>query len=413
VAQKPLTLQQAKETVAAIEKCGGNRAAAGRLLKLPPGTIATRVQSISAVFPELTIPPGVRGGHPDQPQVQRTLAEEVQHTRNKEAERATLARLKEATRKIAELEDKIKGLEYASNITTSPSQWTLDTRQPKGKSPHIPLLFFSDAQAGEIIRADETDAPWDFNSDIFRQRYRKMIGVTVDLMTNHAGSRWSYPGIVYARGGDNISGGLHEDLRELGEDVTVTQQCDLVYEEEAAGIRILADVFGRVDVKSVPGNHDRTTKMPPTKLAWARSFDHLVHKMLANEFKNDKRVVFQTSKSPDIRFPIFDKRFLMSHGDKMGSGGGMGFVGPGAVLLRGWQKLRLEQSRLGYHVDVVMTGHVHYPMVTLNNIGNGSFTGTSEFGKRFRMEPQPPMQYLTVHHHKHGMVDVRPIYLAD
>jgi hypothetical protein len=409
VAQPKLTLAQAKATLKAINDAGGDRTAAANKLNIPRTTLSDRIRIIAGTYPELPRPTEATS----KPKRVLTLAEEVEATR--EASKAVQLdrRLREAKAEIAALQDRIKNLEWADNVSAKPADWTLDTRVQRGKSPHIPLLFFSDAQAGEVIRGDETDTPWDYDSNIFRQRYRKMIGVTCDLSQNHAGTSWVYPGIVYCRGGDNISGGLHEDLRELGEDATAVQQSELVFEEEARGIQILAEVFGRVDVKSVPGNHDRTTHKPMTKLAWARSFDHLIHKMLTQEFKRDKRVTFQTSRSPDIRFPIFDKNMFMSHGDKMGSRGGMGFVGPGATILRGWQKLAMEQAALGYHVDMTLTGHLHYPMALLIGIANGSFTGTSEFGKMHRMAPQPPLQHLAYFHPKHGMVDVRPIYLAD
>lgn len=323
-------------------------------------------------------------------------------------------RLKEAHQEIIALEDKLAAQNAADSTQAQPSQWTLDTRQPKGKSPHIPLLFFSDAQAGEVIDPEETDTAWAYNSAIFRKRYRNMIATTIDLALTHGGTRWSYPGIVYARGGDNISGGLHEDLRELGEDCTAIQQCELVFEEEAAGILKLAEAFGKVEVLTpgASGNHDRSTHKPPTKRAYARSFDYLIHRMLVAQLGKDKRIIFRTTKSFDIRFNIFDKQLLCTHGDRIGSKGGAGFVGPAMPIIRGWQKVHAEQARLGFPIDLVLTGHFHYPLVIPDlGIGNGSFTGTSEFGKSFRMQPTPPTQILTFWHHKHGCVDVRPLFL--
>ena len=410
MAAKPLSRKDAKRTLKAIREAGSYSGAASAL-DVSPSTVRSRVNTIAALYPDLDIPQGGTGGPAPK---ERTLGEDVALHKAQADSRRDARQLKAAIAEITVLQDRIAELNWSSNVAVTPAEWTLDTRAPKSKSPHIPLLFFSDAQAGAVVRADETDAPWDYDSAIFRTRYRKMISASIDLSMNHGGTRWAYPGCVYARGGDNISGGLHEDLRELGEDNTAIQQSELVFEEEAAGIAKLAEAFGKVEVKSVPGNHDRTTHKPMTKLAWARSFDHLIHKMLANHFKQDTRVSFQTSRSPDIRFPIFEKRMLMSHGDKIGSRGGMGFVGPGATILRGWQKLRMEQARLGYMVDMIMTGHFHYPMdLPTLGIANGSFTGTTEFGKMFRMEPLPPLQYLSFFHHRHGCVDIRPIYLAD
>jgi hypothetical protein len=407
----PLSDAQCKEALGALKNAGGNQIKAALIIGVSVGTFRFRMREAKRRFPALFTPPESGG----RPTTKRTLNDEIE-TLNRDADRhSDREKLREAIREITALRERIAKLEWSHNVSLKPANWTFDTRAPKGKSIHIPLLFFSDAQAGEVVRSEETDAPWDYNSDIFRQRYRRMISTAIELAIGHGGSRWTYPGIVYCRGGDNISGGLHEDLRELGEDAVASEQCEMVAEEESSGIAKLAEAFGKVEVRTAggSGNHDRITAKPPTKLAWARSYDRFVHKMLTMEFRDDKRVTFQTSKSPDIRFPVFEKRLFMSHGDKMGSSGGMGFVGPGATILRGWQKLRMEQAQLGYHVDMILTGHLHYPITTLWGIGNGSFTGTTEYGKRFRMEPQPPMQYLTFFNPKHGRVDVREIYLAE
>lgn len=407
MAQAPLTDAQCKEALTALKSARGIIVDAAKLTGLHENTLSNRIKVAKLRFPKLFTPPPTE-------RAQRTLAEDLTHHKAKSEQKADRKKLEEAVKEIANLRARLDAYDYADNISLKPSDWTLDTRSPRGKSVHIPVLFFSDAQAGEVVREDEIDTPWPYNSDIFRSRYRKMIEITVDLLTNHKGERWSYPGIVYLRGGDNISGGLHEDLRELGEDVTPVQQCELVAEEEARGLEILAEVFGKVEVKTPgsAGNHDRTTHKPPTKLAWARSYDRLVHQMLVSHFKRDKRIDFQITKSPDIKFPIFDRTNLLTHGDKIGSRGGMGFVGPGATILRGWQKVYIEQARLRSRVDFLWTGHFHWPIETYNGIGNGSFTGTTEYGKTFRGDPIPPMQYLTAWHAKHGLVDTRKIWLA-
>jgi len=406
MAMKPVSDAVLKQALKLNYKYEGNQTHAAQAAGLAIGsTFTKRLVKAQKKFPDLAKQYAVKP---------KTIVEHAVEHRDRANAASSAAKLKDALREISNLQERIQQLEYADNVSLKPADWTLDTRVPKNKSPHIPLLFFSDAQAGEIVRSDETDAPWDYDSKIFRQRYRKMISTTVDLATNHGGTRWSYPGAVYLRGGDNVSGGLHEDLRELGEDCTVIQQCELVVEEEVRGIQILADVFGKVEVHTpgAAGNHDRITHKPPTKLAWARSLDRLIHKMLTGEFKNDKRVTFHISHSPDIRFPIYDKRMLLSHGDKIGSRGGMGFVGPGATILRGWQKVILEQAALGYIVDMMFTGHFHYPMDLLIGTANGSFTGTTEFGKMFRMAVTPPLQYLHFFHPKFGAVDTRKLYLA-
>lgn len=409
--QKPLSYGEALQTQRALKAANWNRKDAAAALGIKYATLRSRIPIIEQAFPQLVMEQNERVRADEN----RTLDEDVAIKRAEESKRATEAKYRDAVRQMSELQQRISELEWADNVKLEPSPWTFNTSADKRKSPHMPVLLFSDAQVGEVVRKEETDAPWDYNSDIFVKRYRHMIRMTLDLGLNHGGSRWSYPGVIYGRGGDNASGGLHEDLRELGEDSTVIQQCELLAEEESTGIRNLAQGYGRVEIQTpgAAGNHDRNTLKPRSKLAWARTYDRLIHKLLVNEFKSDKRVSFHISKSPDIRFPVFNKTICLTHGDKTGTGGGQGFAGPILPIIRGWHKVHAEQARLGFHVDEVWTGHYHTPFAVPGyGLSNGSFTGYTEYGKQYRSTPQPPLQYLTFWHPTHGCVDVRPIYLA-
>lgn len=344
---------------------------------------------------------------------ERTVEEDVQLHRAREGHNSARARLKDAIKQITHLQDRIKDLEWAAHASFTPAEWTL-ADHPKKKREHTPYLFTSDFQVGEVIRAEETEAGYGYDSDTFRRRYRRLIDTTIYLSLEHGGQLWTYPGIVYARGGDTISGGIHEELRET-DDLTPIEACECVFEEESAGIEKLADAFGRVEVKSpdAAGNHDRNTLKPASKKAFAHSYDRLISYMLRRHFKNDPRVTFQTSESFDVYFPIYNQHILLTHGDRMGSRGGQGFVGPAATILRGWQKVIMEQTALGRRVDRVDNGHFHYPMYLPWGLSNGCMPGYSEYAKSFRMMPQPPQQMLVYHHPRRGVVDVKPITLLE
>lgn len=335
---------------------------------------------------------------------------ELDLIRERSAHAATRDALREAQARVVALEDRLSKLDYVANASRSPSDWTLKVRA-KGKNQHIPLLFVSDAQIGEVINAKETEYGRGYNTTIFRERYRQLIDTTIYLMTEHVGSDWTFPGIVYLRGGDTISGDIHDELQATN-DLTPIEACEVAYEEESAGIYKLLERFGRVEVKDVGGgNHDRGTKKPWSKQANARSYDRLISAMLRREFRGEERVTFQVTESPDLYFNIYDKRILATHGDRIGAGGGTGFIGPGATILKGAQKVAMEQQSLGRPVDVVMVGHFHTTLITRHVHANGSFPGYSEFAKMHRMRPEPASQLLTVWHARHGLVDIRPIAL--
>lgn len=403
------TIKKAAELYNAAE---GNIRQAARNGHMAYGTLRDQIAIGKQNHPDIfgdfpVLPNGPRG---DKPQ---TLDQDVALHRSRENEAAYKAKLKDAVRQLAIVEERLRDLEWANNVSFKPAAWTFETRRNR-KREHTPELFTSDFQAGEVIRESETEAGYGFSPDIFRQRYRRMIDTVNYLSHHHGGSGWYYPGIIYLRGGDTIDGSIHPE--DSGEQTMTPLECvGMVFEEESAGIEKLAESFGRVEVKTPgsAGNHDRTNKKPVSKKAFAHNYDRLIHKMLVNHFRRDKRVTFQTSESFDIRYNIYDQNVLLTHGDRMSAGGGTGFIGPIANILKGWQKVVQEQAALGYIVHQVRTGHYHTPFWTPYGWGNGCLPGYSEFAKSFRMRPTPPLQLFGFHHHKRGLVDIKPLVLVD
>lgn len=355
-----------------------------------------------------------KGGRaPKPPKPEPTLAETTHLHRAQQAQREAEGRYKDAVRQLSIVEERLRDLEWANNVSLKPADWTLMPRVAR-KREHTPELFTSDFQVGEVIRESETEAGYGYSPDIFRQRYRRMIDTVDYLAHHHGGSGWQYPGIIYLRGGDTIDGSIHPE--DAGEQTLTPLQCvELVFEEESAGLEKLAESFGRVDVKTPgsAGNHDRSNLKPVSKKAFAHNYDRLIHKMLVNHFRRDKRVHFQTSESFDIRYKIYDQSIMLTHGDRMSAGGGTGFIGPIANILKGWQKVVQEQAALGFIVHQMRTGHYHTPFFTPYGWGNGCMPGYSEFAKSYRMRPTPPLQLFGFHHHKRGLVDIKPLVLVE
>lgn len=331
------------------------------------------------------------------------------------AERAAVAsaaaerlKLKRAQDEIDRLRRELGGYRAVEGAKIQPARWTLKA-PAKGKSEHMPYLLTSDFQIGEVIRREEIDHAHGYDVDTFRRRYRRLIETTVHLCLHHQ-NQWTYPGIIYARGGDTISGGIHDELIETDE-TTPVDSVIVAVEEESAGIRKLAEAFGKVFVPQVPGNHDRDTKKPSSKRAFSHSYEKLVQHGLRLEFRGDDRVTFQSSESPDVFFPIYSTNILLTHGDRIGSRGGQGFIGPAATIARGAQKVIQEQMALGRRVDEVHMGHFHTPLDLDYAVCNGCLPGYSEFAKMFRMRPSPPSQWLMYYHPKHGRVSTKKIRL--
>lgn len=280
--------------------------------------------------------------------------------------------------------------------------WRAVASSPSGRS-ETPVLFTSDFQVGEVIREEDTRGYNAFNLDIFRKRYRRLIEATIGIVKRHHGDA---DHIVYLRGGDSISGSIHPELADTDE-VAPPMQCVALLQEEIAGIKSLAEAFGRVTVVSIPGNHDRIGIKPRAKTYSDHSYETLIQFALEAAFKNDDRVTFITDKSGDVLFKVHATSFLLTHGDRIGSNAS----GPNGII-NGAKKVHAAYAREGFNVDYVLGGHFHTPVFTDGVLFNGCLPGYSEYARtRMRVAPSPPSQTLFFVHEDHGITAVRNIYV--
>lgn len=320
------------------------------------------------------------------------------------------AELNKALDELNQAEDIRKHLFDLTEEPLAPPRWS--PVLAKGmKRPEVPILFCSDFQVGETIRPEEVDHYNAFNLDIFRARYRRMLERTLDLLQHHRGAN-EYPVFYYLRGGDGISNEIHLDL-ERTNDAFAIPAIRALAEEEAAGLKLLHDELKcPIRVISVPGNHDRTTLKPMHKGYVETSYDSIIVWWLEGWFRKQDWISFHAPLSGDAFFSVFDTNFLLTHGDRMGSRGGQGFIGPIATIARGHKKIVDEYITTGRRVDVVLTGHLHTSVKTEHGFGNGSLAGYSEYARSFRAKPAPPKQWLFKVNESRGLVSFDELFVG-
>jgi hypothetical protein len=311
--------------------------------------------------------------------------------RSQKAEREAIARAVKAER----LREAVLG---ATAINPRPPDWVVETSKASD-APHVPILVLSDHHFGEVILPGNMDGINEYNLAIAEQRYRTVIEKTIEMSFEHLPNN-RYDGIVVLRLGDTVSGDIHDELEKTNELPTLPV-CRKVVGIEEWGMHALADRFGRVHTVNVPGNHGRTTRKKESKGVTSQSYDQLVSWWL--EDRTDDRVSFYTPESGDAVFSVNDRRYLATHGDRMGSGGGQGFVGPSAPIVRGMKKVHEMQRALGQPVDGVFIGHYHTIMDVGLGWSNGSLPGYSEYARDGRFSPENPMQWLLFSHPNHGI----------
>lgn len=297
-----------------------------------------------------------------------------------------------------------------ARMALDPPRWSTTKSASRG-GPGVPMLFVSDLQWGEVIRAPELGGINEYNLAIARSRYELLIAKTIELAKSHM-VRPTYPGIVYLRGGDMVSGDIHQELRETNEVQSIPQVRDLV-EHEIAGIEALLAIFPEVWVISVPGNHGRTTLKPHAKRSVETNFDTLSAWMIEMHFraKGEKRVRFYIPSDPDAIFKVFGWTMCLTHGDRIGSRGGTGFIGAAATIARGMKKVIEYYAALGTTIDWIFVGHFHEYMELPWGFCNGSLPGISEYARDGRFTPRPPQQLLVFVHPRYGITARWPILL--
>lgn len=315
--------------------------------------------------------------------------------------------LNKANRELNEAEDlrhAVFGL--ARPVDPADHRIELSPRQPTAEAA---LLFQSDEQWGEVIAAEEVGGLNAYNRHIAAARLKRLIETTIRCcQPPHAPA--PPPVLYYCMGGDSLSGSIHEELAETNDLSSIPAIMDYCANVRWA-IETLRDSLGcPIVVIRVPGNHDRTTAKPRHKKYNETSLDTIISWHLETTFKGDDRVTFLIPKENDAYFDVMGWKFLLTHGDMMGTGGGTGYIGPVASITKGHRKIAENYNDIGKRVDYVLTGHYHTAVETEYGFGNGSLPGYSEYARlKIRARPAPPVQWLLHVHPEHGVTTRRKI----
>lgn len=274
-------------------------------------------------------------------------------------------------------------------------------------APGVPTLFASDWHWGEIVFPTQINGVNEYNLAIAHARAKLLIERAIDLLTNHMVNP-SYPGIVFALGGDMVSGDIHEELMATNEMEIMAIAVDII------GVLIwciktLADKFGFVFVPCVGGNHGRITHKIRAKGRNFTSVDWLIYQMLKMHFQNDKRVTFYVPDGSDAHYRVYGHRYLLTHGDQFRGGDGMiGALGP---ILRGDHKKRSRNSQIGMEYDTMIIGHWHQLIQLQRLIVNGSLKGYDEYAYTSNFPFEPARQGLWLTHPQHGITFSIPVFV--
>lgn len=321
--------------------------------------------------------------------------------------------LKESERRTADAENHREHVLRLTPEPARPQPKFIRNATGKGRGRQAVILHLSDLHVGETVEREEVSNVNSYNREIARKRIGRLFETASVLMTSAWPASDGAPErINILLGGDLISGaGLHPEHAETDAG-TAFEQVKWAAEYISSGILSLhlavKERFKRpieIHCISVVGNHGRSTPgKPRTKLVTLQSYDALVADFVEAQLRHVPTIRHFQPRGFDAYFDVAGWPALLTHGDRMGSGGGTGFIGPMATIIKGHRKIVDTEYRQRRPVRWVFSGHFHTTGVTPFGFANGSGIGYGEFAKSLRADPEPAQQNMVVFHERYGML---------
>jgi hypothetical protein len=294
----------------------------------------------------------------------------------------------------------------------TPPAWSAP-RKDDGDHHAIVCLQITDPHFDEIVRPEEIEWINKYDRKIAAQRLKRVFEKTIALSRDYL-SGVKYDGCYVFFTGDMFSGNIHEELKETN----VSTLFDAIVhwaDPVEAGLSMLADHFGKVFWSGVVGNHGRMTRKPRAKFAAQDNVDWLFYRMIQRDFEKakDTRITSHVPNSPDTIVPVYDTRYLLTHGDQFK--GGSGISGAMAPLLLGTHRKSRRQLAAGKPYTHMVFGHFHqYLMLPSKGlIGGGALKGYDEYAFQKNFEPEPAQASFWITTPEHGVGFALPVIAQD
>jgi transposase/predicted phosphodiesterase len=307
--------------------------------------------------------------------------------------------------KLALSSERLVNLIHGSNKQFNKTPSWLNSSKAKKELHGIPCLFLSDIHFDEFVDPAQINGVNQYSRQIARQRIQNVFETSINILTKFI-AKPKYDGAVVALGGDLLSGNIHEELVETNEAPILSSVLELT-QLLIDGITLYATTFEKVFVPCVVGNHGRLNKKPKCKNRVFDNYEWLIYQNLSRHFDGDDRVTFYIPDGPDAIFNIYNKTFLLTHGDQFK--GGSGISGIMSPLHLGLHRKQKKQAAIHQSFDVMILGHFHQYIHTNSMIVNGSVKGYDEFANLCNFAFEPPQQALWINHPTHGMVFRTPV----
>jgi hypothetical protein len=273
----------------------------------------------------------------------------------------------------------------------------------------IIVAQLTDTHFDEVVRPAEVGYINAYNREIAETRLQRWVEKVIILARDYV-QGVDVKGLFIPATGDLLSGDIHEELRNSNADLLYSS-ADHWIDRLIAAISTFTEEFGNVHVAAVVGNHGRSTIKPVFKGRARSNIEWLMWRQVARHFEKDERVTVQVSDSMDMVVPIYNTRYLLTHGDQFK--GGSGISGAYAPLALGHHRKSMRQAATEEGMDFMVMGHFHQSLWLPGVVVGGSMKGYDEYAYGLNLRPEPAKQAFWVTTPEYGPTIHAEVYLQD
>ena len=272
--------------------------------------------------------------------------------------------------------------------------------KPK-KAEATALWVASDWHMGEVVEPEKVNGLNEHNATIAAERgemfFKNALRLT-EISSKDVGIRR----VVLAAIGDFIGGYIHPELMESNE-LSPIEELMLFRDVFNSGLRYaLKNSDLEFSVVCKYGNHGRTTEKSRISTGAENSYEYLIYNILADDFKDEKRVKFVVEKGDITYLPVYGQTVRFMHGDNVQYGGGIGGI---HIPLR----KAISQLDKARHADLTVLGHFHQLEHSKAYIVNGSNIGYGPYSLRVKADFERPQQAFALIDSEWGKTITAPI----
>lgn len=287
----------------------------------------------------------------------------------------------------ADVVARLEVIEGVMALRPKPPRW-LAPKRPKSDAATV-VAILSDTHFDESVRQEDVGGVNSYNRDIAEVRLRRWADGVAALPAT--GPAATIGGLVVLWGGDMTVGPIDMARHHESADThfgTLNHWCEQI----VAALTMLADTYGKVHIPVVVGNHGRMTLKKRTHLAARDNLDWMLAHIVRSELKRDDRITWSIDEAPDAAFDIYGHRHLLTHGDQVTGGQGIGGIWP--PIMRMVARKQQREAALGQPFTHLWMGHFHQATFGPSFTVNGSLIGYDGFAASQNFPAAAPEQVV-------------------